>query len=172
MIGNHEAELLLKAGRDYQIAGPFPSDPTQLMVIVSDDGYRLLAPESVFEPETVTTDVADFTVPTVLPSLNRWQRMHHYQQSAVNHRFAAEVRAYRPREWPIPPPPLVRVHIVRVGRRLLDQDNIVAKPAIDGLKHAGFILDDAPQYIDLTVTQELATRQQLPHTRIHVEIVP
>lgn len=110
----------------------------------------------------------EFTIPSVTPSLNTWQRMNRYKRPGVRRMFAWECRVFRPLSW-VPAPPFVRVWIVRHGQRLLDFDNLVGgcKVLCDSLKDAGFIADDSPAHIDLHVSQEL-TRAQ-PHMTIRLE---
>lgn len=111
----------------------------------------------------------EFTIQSVTPSLNTWQRMNRYKRPGVRRMFAWECRVFRPLSWPAPPPAFVTVWIVRHGKRLLDADNLVGgiKPACDGLKDAGFIADDSPAHIDLHVSQTLTTARQ--HMTIRLE---
>jgi len=112
----------------------------------------------------------EFTIPSVTPSLNTWQRMNRYQKPKVRRMFAWECRAFRPVSWPVTPPPFVRVSITRCGKKLLDADNLTGgvKPCLDALKDAGFIADDSPAHIALDVAQVLTKAQ--PHMRIRLEI--
>lgn len=74
----------------------------------------------------------------------------------------------------IPPatePRSVHLTLLRAkGQRLLDNDNAVGmlKPLIDGLRDAGWIVDDRPQWMTCTVTQEI-DRTQGPAVRVEIE---
>jgi hypothetical protein len=112
--------------------------------------------------------IVEFELPGVTPSLNVWMRMWRHKWQAMTTDYTWEVRAHKPRTWPIPPPAKVKVTIVRVGKQLLDDDNLANKALIDSLKHAGFIADDDRKHIDLIETQEQGSR---PHRKIRLEIL-
>jgi hypothetical protein len=65
----------------------------------------------------------------------------------------------------------VEVHIHQCRKRLMDQDNLVAscKVILDVLKMMDLIMDDSPQWLTLTVTQEVRracfTTIELEYTR-------
>jgi hypothetical protein len=65
----------------------------------------------------------------------------------------------------------VAVSIVRVGKQLLDIDNLYAgcTPLINGLRDAGFILDDSPAHIQLSVKQEKTLEN--PHTKVTCRVL-
>ena len=110
-----------------------------------------------------------FTIPSVTPSLNVWQRAHHRNRTKARTMFGWECKAMLPPSWTYPADGRVRVAIVRCARRRMDTDNLYGgvKPLLDGLKDAGAIVDDDTRWIDLVVTQEVI--QGLPETRIVLE---
>lgn len=67
----------------------------------------------------------------------------------------------------------VPVHITVTAHfkgRLLDPDNICAKPLIDGLVEAGLLVDDSPQYVDgVTTHSRKAGNGRAPGVEIIVE---
>jgi Holliday junction resolvase RusA-like endonuclease len=67
------------------------------------------------------------------------------------------------------PIPKAKVAIERRSKGIMDTDNLYGcvKPVIDGLRHAGVLVDDSPDHIELTVTQSRGT----PLTRIQIQPV-
>ncbi len=66
----------------------------------------------------------------------------------------------------------VCITIVSFRMRLADSDGISAKAAIDGLVHAGVILDDSPQHVEEVRYKQVkvATKEQ-QKTQIIIEAV-
>lgn len=68
-------------------------------------------------------------------------------------------------------PKSVRVVVTRVGKRLLDSDNLFAKYAVDCLRYAGVFPDDNPHFVS-----EVATRQKkadpIEEEHTIIEVVP
>ena len=55
-----------------------------------------------------------------------------------------------------------KLQIISYRKKLLDKDNLYGgcKGLIDALISEGFIFDDSPEYIDLTVEQHIAKEYQ------------
>lgn len=73
----------------------------------------------------------------------------------------------------LPTPPtfasrLRHLDIISYRKRLLDKDNLYtgAKFLIDALKELGWLYDDAPQYLNLHITQKVDTKN--PRTLIRI----
>jgi len=53
-----------------------------------------------------------------------------------------------------------RIHIHSIRKRLCDADGISAKSAIDGLVHAGLLVDDSPSYVkEVSYSQEKGKKE-------------
>lgn len=54
----------------------------------------------------------------------------------------------------------VRIHVQH--SRLYDYDNLVSgcKPILDSLKSLGYIIDDSPEHIELSITDEKSIERQ------------
>ena len=64
------------------------------------------------------------------------------------------------------------IHLHSKRHRLIDVDNLYGKACIDGLRHAGFIKDDSPQYIARVIyTQEKIGKGEQEETIITIEEV-
>jgi hypothetical protein len=108
-------------------------------------------------------------IPRATPSMNathhkHWRVMYAQKKLWEQEIWAAGVQA---RECAIYLVPIrSKVTIERYGR-MLDADNFVGglKSVIDGLKSNGFIVDDAPEHLELVATQHKGT----PRTVIRIE---
>lgn len=112
-------------------------------------------------------------IPRVPPSPNNlvghWRFRHRNTQLWRNEVYYAVVQSS---ERPSAPYPKATVSIDRRSIGILDEDNLVAsmKPVIDGLRHAGVLLDDSPAHMKLSVTQT-QSRKLPPRTRIEIQPV-
>lgn len=61
-----------------------------------------------------------------------------------------------------------RVCVCRIGRHLLDEDNIAEKYMVDCLRYAGIIPDDNPGVVSIVATQRKAAKGEPEHTQIEV----
>jgi len=66
----------------------------------------------------------------------------------------------------------VRIHFHCYRKRLCDIDGISGKAAIDGLVHAGVLVDDSPQYVkEVSYSQEKCAKGEAEKTIITIETV-
>ena len=106
----------------------------------------------------------EFSIPEVVPSLNRLLRMHWRTRRRLLKKWewAVFAEVYR-LGGPIAVKQVgrVAVRITRRGRKTLDQDNLhgSAKIILDALKASRVIDDDSPAHIELTVEQESGSPQ-------------
>ena len=111
----------------------------------------------------------EFELSSPTPSNNQLLRMHWANKRKARIALSWEVKDLTAHmEWFPTGPEFAKVTIVRVGRKLLDRDNLYggAKLLIDALKLCWLIRDDDPAHIDLTVEQEIGTP---PRTRVRLE---
>lgn len=113
--------------------------------------------------------VFELMIDEPLPSPNTYLWAHWRRYKAVKDRWALLVRAAG-----TPPTKALeraKVGICRYGKKLLDPDNLVfcAKPALDSLRLAGYLVDDTAARITLDVRQERVATGQAPCTLIVVE---
>lgn len=71
-------------------------------------------------------------------------------------------------------PTKVRMRVYRYGLKLLDRDNLPGglKPLLDALKFKGgkgIIWDDAPEYLDLVVFDNVVEKRNLCRTEVVIE---
>lgn len=88
-------------------------------------------------------------------SLNKVLRMHWAKRKRYNDQWYVLIRAQvRPTRKKAPK---MKVVISQMRRRLLDKDNLYGsvKPIVDGMRYAGIIRDDTPEWIDLDVRQQV-----------------
>ncbi len=124
-----------------------------------------------------------FTLPLLLPSLNVRDRQHWQARRRHQKRLQLEMIAAigGPTHYPRPPFERARLTVVRFGRRLLDDDNLVgsAKSLLDLLKAwsphnplgLSLIVDDAPHRCELVAEQEII-RGGTTRTVVTIEELP
>lgn len=64
-----------------------------------------------------------------------------------------------------------RLQIERVGKKILDRDNLRGgvKPLVDNLRARGLIINDNEEWLDAEPpTQRLVQRNELPHTVVRI----
>lgn len=64
--------------------------------------------------------------------------------------------------------PGIVIRVTRVGRRLIDWDNLCAKPLVDGLRYAGLIPDDRPSIAKIEVDQRKAGPGEDEHAEVEI----
>lgn len=77
-------------------------------------------------------------------SLNVALRTNRFKRNAIYKTIYQDVYYLTLKQKPLKPIENPRLLFIRYGKRLLDHDNFTAslKPVVDGLKHAGIIVDD------------------------------
>lgn len=93
-----------------------------------------------------------------LLSLNAIYRLHHMQRKRYKDAWHSAVQqaallGRAEHGYPIKVDGQCRIEILRYSKRFLDVDNIVPKPLIDGLRHAGVILEDDPTVVTGVLTE-------------------
>ncbi|UCF38980.1 MAG: hypothetical protein JSU96_09140 [Acidobacteriota bacterium] len=66
----------------------------------------------------------------------------------------------------------ILVHLRRIGKRKIDQDNLVgsAKAVIDGLRKCGAIRDDTEEFVILgNVSQRVVKKGETPRLKVELE---
>ncbi len=53
-----------------------------------------------------------------------------------------------------------KITIVNFRKKLIDIDNISAKAVIDGLVHAGVLVDDSPEFVSSVTTKQLWSKDE------------
>lgn len=103
------------------------------------------------------------------PSLNKVLRMHWTKKRSLWNDWRVDVRGAMP-EVVLRPIVKMRCKITLAHSRLYDQDNAygAVKPVVDALKEWKLIVDDKPEYLELTVEQEKCPHKQR-HTIIELE---
>lgn len=92
-------------------------------------------------------------------SLNRLLAMHWSQRKKYQTAIRWQVRANlaRLRKEGVDPRARGprRMHLTRIGARLLDEDNLSggAKPIVDALVREGYLVDDSPEHAELVYSQ-------------------
>lgn len=119
----------------------------------------------------MTTWRLKLTDPTL--SLNELKKIHRMAVSREVERWGWLVKSsmsYLPKNIPDATGKR-RIHILRVGKRLLDRDNLYGgcKPLLDAIRYLRLLVDDRPEYLDLTVTQRKTAKGEPPHTYIEIE---
>lgn len=112
------------------------------------------------------------TIDKASPSLNELQGLHWVRLRARNLEWLNLVCAAKLNAGlhGMPMFERAKVHIMRQGAKLLDEDNLAGgmKPLIDSLRKLGIIVDDSPDRMSLTVEQRIGKPKR---TTIHVEQV-
>ena len=107
----------------------------------------------------------EFELGAPTPSNNQLLRMHWAEYRKAKIALGWEVKALTASSDWLLPMERVTVDIVRIGKELLDRDNLFggAKLLIDSLVDCSLIRDDDEEHIDLTVRQEIGSP---PRTRV------
>lgn len=110
----------------------------------------------------------------VTPSLNEWQRMHWHTKREVKRDWEMVCKVSQIKQLPNGIPNATskcRIKLIRNGPRELDTDNLYGgvKPLLDAIKARGWIVDDAPKWMDLTVEQRKTTARDNPHMILEIE---
>lgn len=82
-------------------------------------------------------------------------------------RHAQHRRVDPPKEKAGNPPGIV-IRVTRVGKRLIDWDNLCAKPLVDGLRYAGLIPDDRPSVAKIEISQRKAGPGEEEHAEVEI----
>jgi hypothetical protein len=110
-------------------------------------------------------------IPDVPPSLNVSRNLHWAAKARLRDDWILWVRAKLP---PLYLKPIVKMRckITLYHSRPYDKDNSygAVKPLVDAIKHWKLIVDDSPEYLDLTVEQEKCSHKKW-HTTIELEAV-
>jgi len=53
-----------------------------------------------------------------------------------------------------------KITILNFRKRLIDVDNISAKAVLDGLVHAGVLVDDGPEFVASVTTKQLWSKEE------------
>jgi hypothetical protein len=62
----------------------------------------------------------------------------------------------------------VVVRVTSLRRKLLDEDNLCAKPFVDAIRRAGVIFDDNPEATKIEITQEKVGAKEQEGTQIEI----
>lgn len=105
-------------------------------------------------------EVGFFEMRVKLPSLNEWQRMHWAKRKRFKDELRIEVLAHSRRKNIMPADMPRSVRIVRYSAGTLDRDNLVGgcKPLVDALVRNRLLVDDSPEWCDVSYIQEKVGR--------------
>lgn len=132
----------------------------------ADEAYKTC--DGLSAPESRNRRL-EFVLPIVLPSLNVRDNMHWAKRSRERDKLVLEVIAAigGPAHYPRPPFARCRLSVVRHGKKLLDQDNLMSsnKWLADALcmpsrrhpKGLGIIEDDSPDRCEIIASQVKAS---------------
>lgn len=105
------------------------------------------------------------------PSLNQWLSKHWRVRDNDKRRIGELVSLTAPHDTPRPIPRPVSITVTAYfDKRLYDSDNIAVKAYIDGLRKAGILPDDTPQYVT-SVTAISKTDRYRPRVEIEISEV-
>jgi hypothetical protein len=116
--------------------------------------------------------VVTFTIYTIPPSLNEYERMHHFKRHSMSRVFEKEIfytlvnGMQSPQEATEKRRVIIDVH----RQPLLDYDRLVGGcvPLMDAIKHLGLIVDDRPKWLDSEYKQTLIKKKDRPLVNIEI----
>jgi|SRR6266436_3436401 len=135
--------------------------------------FRLPVGACAGEPVSgLESTITTLRIPAVPPSLNKVLRMHWAKQGKLHSDWRWLVMGALNQMGAMYLKPIVkmRVKITLCHSRFYDKDNAygACKTLVDGLRHWSLIVNDTPEFLDLTVEQEKCPHKQR-HTIVELE---
>lgn len=101
------------------------------------------------------------TINDALPSWNElWKGVHWSKRKRITDAWHNMV-FFGVKEAKLKPMKRVRITFIRIAPRVIDSDNIIAKPCLDALVLSGILVNDTPEYVtEVTLRSEKGKKKQ------------